>query len=100
MIVTKAVFDPSRFPFPLMGLKMHGSQKQAANFRLACMSYKVRNAMRVNDVSNQLLHLSPADDLPLQMTGKAAFQQCLIDISSLGKLLPSIARLWADVWAQ
>lgn len=78
---------------------MRGSQKQADTFKLAHMSYKGQNAMRVNDVSNQLLHLSPADDLPVQMTEKASFQQRLIDISSLGKLLPSIARLWADVWA-
>lgn len=52
--------------------------------------------MRVTDVSNQSLHLTPADDLLLQMTGKAAFQQGLIDISSQGKLLPSIAKSWVD----
>lgn len=79
---------------------MHGQQKQAAHFTLAHMSYKGQNAMRVNDVSYQSFHLSPPDDLLLQMTGKAAFQQGLIDINSQGKLLPSIARLWADVWAQ
>lgn len=76
---------------------MHGQQKQAAYFTPARMSYTGLNAMRVNDVSNQSFHLSPADDLLLQMTGKAAFQQGLIDISSPGKLLPSIARLWDDV---
>lgn len=70
---------------------MHGQQKQAAHFTRAYMS-----AIRVNDVSNQLLHLTLADDLLLQMTGKAAFQQGLIDISYQGKLLPSIAKSWAD----
>lgn len=83
-----------------MVVKMHGQQKQAAHFTLTHMSYKGQNAMRVNDVSNQLLHLTLADDLLLQMTGKAAFQQGLIDISSQGKLLSSIAKLWADAWAQ
>lgn len=83
-----------------MAEKMHGQQKQAAHFILTHMSYKGQNAMRVNDVSNQSLHLTPADDLLLQMTGKAAFQQGLIDISSQGKLLPSIAKSWADTWAQ
>lgn len=66
---------------------------QTAHCTLADMSYKGQNAMRVNDVSNQLLH---HDGSLLQMTGKAAFQQGLIDISSRGKLLPSIAKSWSD----
>lgn len=52
--------------------------------------------MKVNDVSNQSLYLTPADELLLQMTGKAAFQQGQIDIRALEKLLPSIAKLWSD----
>lgn len=56
--------------------------------------------MRFNDVSNQSLHLTPADDLLLQMTGKAAFQRGVMDISSRGKLLPSIATLWLNTLAQ
>lgn len=83
-----------------MAVKMHGQQKQVAHFTLAYMNYKGQDAMRVNDVSNQSLHLTQADDLLLQMTGKAAFQQGLIDISSQGKLLPSIAKSLADTWAQ
>ncbi len=79
---------------------MHRLQKQAAHFTLTHMSYKGQNAMRVNDVSNQLLHLTPADDLLVQMTVKAAIQQGLIDISSQGKLLPPIAKSWADTRAQ
>ncbi len=43
-----------------MAVKMHGQQKQAAHFTLSHMSYKGQNAMRVNDVSNQSLHLTPA----------------------------------------
>lgn len=83
-----------------MEVKMHGQQKHAAHFTLDLMSYNSQNAMRVNDVSNQSLHLTLADDLLLQMTGKAAFQQGVIDISSQGKLLPSIAKLWFNTWAQ
>lgn len=69
---------------------------QTAHCTPADMSYKGQNAMWVNDVSNQLLHHAPADGSLLQMTGKAAFQQGLIDISSRGKLLPSIAKSWSD----
>lgn len=68
MLCTKSAFSDfsrgchlSSFPFPLMVLvKMHGQQKQAAHSTLTHMSYKGQNAMRVNDVSNQLLHLTPA----------------------------------------
>lgn len=75
---------------------MHGQQKQAAHFTLTHMSYKGKNAMRVNDVSYQSLDLTLADDLLLQMTGRAAFHQGLIDISCQGKLLLSVAKSWAD----
>lgn len=71
-------------------------QKQACHSTLLHVSYRGQNAMRVNDVSNQSLYLTPADDLPLQMTGEAAFQQGQIDISSRRKLLPSIAKSWSD----
>lgn len=74
--------------------------KRAARFTLTRVSYKGQDAMRVNDVSNQLLHLGPADDSLLQMTGKAAFQQSLIDISPRGKLPPSTAKSWADTPAR
>lgn len=77
--------------FPLVVVR-----KQTAHCTLAHMSYRGQNAMRVNDVSNQLLHHTPADDSLLQMTGKAAFQQGLIDISSRGKLLSSIAKSQSD----
>lgn len=80
------------FSSALIVVKMHGLQKQAAHFTLTHVSYKGQNAMRVNDVSNQLLHLTPADDSLLQMTVKADIQQGLIDIGSQGKLLPSIAK--------
>lgn len=73
-------------------MNLHGQQKQGPYFTLAHFSYKGQNAMRVNNVSNQSLHLTPAatDD----------WEGSLIDISSLGKLLPPNAKLCADTWTQ
>lgn len=72
------------YPLPLILVKMPSQQKQAAPFPLALVICWDQSAMTGNDVSNQSLHLAQADELLLGMTGTAAFQQPLIDISSRG----------------
>lgn len=86
----KGGISPSSFSISTDGREDAWLSKASGPF------YTGQDAIKVNDVSNQSLHLTPPDDLVLQMTEKAAFQQGLIDISSRGKLPLSIAKSQAD----